>query len=165
MTSIAATTTEGFDTTRDMIRALWQLNMVAYNKTHMYADRSMNDIISNRDSLFGYDIDSLDKEKAATEGMIREARNNLRTNGSDWTVENGGFQWGALDAWGDYGVHAIEWSKYGFGTVLCFRGAATHGDHGNAKLWLTEWIKSSMTATMAKQWTTMDLDDLHTTKI
>merc|ERR1739845_302182 len=33
------------------------------------------------------------------------------------------------------------------------------------KLWLTEWIKSKMTATMAKQWTTVGLEDLKTTEI
>lgn len=150
-----------FQTEREKIRALWRLNMVAYTGPAMYAADAMDDIINNRDSVFGQNISSYEDEEAAAKDMIDEADYYLKRVGSEWFAEDGEL---GMDASGEnsFGVHAVEWSKPGFGVVLCFRGTESLGDGLNILPWLVDWVNSRMTARMEAQWIELaglDLDE------
>jgi len=160
-----ATAAEGargeFATQREKVRAFWKLNIVAYPEADPYNNFVMKDIIDSNESLFGEDIGSYDEEVAATQALWEEADYYLKRMGSDWAVEDGGLEELDTSPASSYGVHAVEWSRPGFGVVLCFRGSYSTGDFLNLGPWLGDWILKRMSATMQQQWTELaGLDDL-----
>jgi len=150
----SAATAGPFLNEREKILTFMNLNVIAGPREEGYSDDVMMPIIDAGDSSFGSEITSIDQEQKAWLAMWDEASAQVQQA----ALDQGNLQ--RLSTLGEdldnpttWGVHAIEFTRPGFGRVLCFRGTYGNADVGNLVNWIVDWIEQKMTTALRKQWT------------
>jgi len=146
-------TTGAFQTEREKVLTFLNLNVIASPRDYGYSDDVVMPIIDEGDSNFGSNISSIQEEHEAWWAVWDEAHAQvIRAAGSSGDAQRLVSPDGNVSDPTSWGVHAIEFTRPGFGRVLCFRGTYGFADMGNAVNWIVDWVEHRMTWGLRTAW-------------
>jgi len=139
-----------FGTRRDVVRSFMALNVAILPDVYSWSEEFLEPIIQAGDSLYGPNIASPEEELRIELELY---------NGIIQDLEEASDEYGDVHALGldvraseGSGVHAMEFYKEGFGTVVVFRGSYSGGDYDQFAVWTSDWIMTRMAAQLKYQW-------------
>lgn len=139
-------------TQRDKIRSFMALSVAMYSSNSTACGSECRiPILAAGDSRNDPSITSLEDDMAADRAVYDAIIHDLEDAQDEFELSNANFTHDVTSS-NSTGVHAMEFFRQGFGTVLVFRGTTTSADTASFLLWTTDWILTRMPAQLKYQW-------------